>query len=109
MKRLRHIVTNWLTRNLLKAVTADEVLILSGREWLIGNRKLGAGEIVDLKEEAKSFKSSELYKLIKKEIKYHATLQRFDHAKVADDMLFGKSMLFNLDLIDRFIKNIADL
>ena len=109
MKKLRHIVTNWLTQKLLKAVTADEVLVLSGKDWLVGKRKLTNSEILDLKEEANSFTSSELYRLLKKEIRYQATLQRFDKAVVADDMLYGKAMLYNFELIDKYISNIASL
>ncbi len=62
-----------------------------------------------LKEEAKSFTSSLLYKLMTSEIRYYATLQRFDKATTNDDMIYGKAMLYNFDLIKKFVKNIDSL
>lgn len=108
IRQLRHIVTNWLTKHLLKAVTADEILVKSSNEWLVGSRKMSAERIQHLKEEARSLRESELYRLLIKEIGYQATLQRFDQAKTPDDMLFGKAMLYNLDLLKKFIRNIAE-
>lgn len=107
--RLRHFVTNLAVKHLLKAVTADEILSISAKGWFVGTRKLTTEEIIDLREEAASFVKSSLYRLLKREIKYRATLQRYDMAKTSDDMIFGKAMLYDLDLIDIFIKNIGSL
>ncbi len=107
IKKLRHIVTNWLTRKLLKAVTIEEVMTISGKEWFVDRRKLSKEERDMLKQEAKSFRESMLYRLLIKEIQYKATLQRYDEAKTADDMIFGKAMLWNFELIRIFIRNIS--
>lgn len=113
MKRIRFIVINWvlkfLTKNLLKAVTIDEVLERSGKDWLVGKRKLSTTEIIDLREEAQSFRASSLYRLLISELKYGATLQRYDDAKVPDDMLFGKAMLYNFYLMAVFIKKVCEI
>ncbi len=109
MNKLRHIVTNWLTRHLLKAMTVDDILLISGKEASIGGHQLSKEEILNLKEEAQNFRESALYRFLIKEIKYKATLQRYDAAKTADDMIFGKAMLYNFDLVARFIRNISSL
>lgn len=109
MKKLRFIVINLLTRKLLKAVTIDEVLQITGKDWILGKHKLSKEEMLELKDEARSFESSLFWKLMIKELKYGATLQRYDKATVADDMLFGKSMLYSISLIETFIRNIKTL
>lgn len=106
IKRFRHIVIDILTRKLLKAITIEEVLILSGKEWLIGRHKLSAEELISLREEAMSFERSLLWKLIVRELKYQATLERYDHAKTPDDMVFGKAMAYNISLIEKYVKNL---
>lgn len=109
LKRFRHIVINYLTRNLLKAVTLEEILVMSSREWIIGTHQLSQEEIIELKEEANAFHGSMLWSLIKKDLRYGATLQRYDHAKTADDMLFGKAMTYSIAQIEVFIKNMRTL
>lgn len=109
MKILRHIVINYLTKHLLKAVTIEEVLQISGKEWILGRHNFSKEEMMELKEEARSFESSLLWKLMIRELKYSATLQRYDKAKTADDMIFGKSMLYAISLMEIFIKNIKQL
>lgn len=109
MKKIKHIVTNILVKNLLKAVTEDEILVISGKDWIIGRRKLSKDETDQLKQEAKSLRESLLYRLLLKEIKYTATIQRYDEAKTADDMIFGKAMIYNFYLIQKFIRNISAL
>lgn len=109
IKRIRHIVIMYLTRRLLKAVTEDQVLEIASKQWLVGTKKLSPGEILDLKQEAKSLRESGLYRLLIAEIRNKATLQRYDQAITADDMIFGKAMLYDFDLIQKFIRKVSQL
>ena len=109
MNRLRHIVINFLTRHLLKAVTEEEVLLISGRDWLLNKRKLSKEEVLMLKEEAASLQDSLLWKLAKKELKYGATQQRLDKAKTIEDMVFGKAQMYNMSLLELFFERIRKL
>lgn len=106
-KRIMHWLANRLTKGMLKAVTEEEILIISDSEWIAGKHKLSKGEIQELKEEAQSLRESTLYRLLIKDVRNAATLQRFDQAKTADDMLFGKAMLYNFGLIQKYIRRIA--
>jgi hypothetical protein len=109
IKKLRHILATYLAKNLLKAVTEDEILIRSGKDWMIGEKKLSREQIMQIRDEAESFRHSMLYKYMRTEIKYEATLQRYDMAKTEDDMIFGKAMLYSFWLINRFIKKVSTL
>lgn len=109
MRWLRNNLVNYLTRNLLKAVTEEDVLLISGKDWLLNKRKLTNEEILVLKEEATSFSNSILYKLMKRELKYDATLQRYDKATTADDMIFGKAMIYDFKIIEDYVNNIKTL
>lgn len=109
MKWLRNKIISYLTKNLLKATTIDDIILISGRDWLVNKRKLSQGEMIDLIEEAKSFQKSELYKLMIKDLKYGMTLQRYDKATTADDMIFGKAMAYAIAQIELFINRISSL
>jgi len=109
MRWLRNWTVSCLTKNLLKAVTIDEIIQVTSKEWLMNKRKLTREEILSIKEEAKSFEVSLFWKLCVKELKYKATLQRFDMATTADDMIFGKATLYAISQIEVFIKRIQQL
>src|ERR1700756_4872356 len=98
-RRIRAWVIRELTARLLKAVTEEEILLISSTEWLVGKRKLTIEQVKDLRQEAQSFRESELYRLLKKEIRYHASQQRYDKAVTPDDMVFGKAMMWDFHLI----------
>lgn len=109
MKWLRSKTISYLTKNLLKAVTIEDVLVITSKEWLVGKRKFTNEEILLLKEEAKSLSDSMLLKFMLRELKYGMTLQRYDEARTADDMIFGKAMSYSISQIELFIKKIKDL
>lgn len=109
VKWLRNKVVSYLTKNLLKAVTIDDVLLVSGKDWLINKRKLTQEDILIIKEEATSFENSLFWKLTIKELKYGVTLQRYDKATTADDMTFGKAQAYSISQIELFINRIKSL
>ncbi len=109
MKRLRHIVIRYLTKNLLKAVHEDDILRKSGRDYLVGKHKFSTDEIVTLKEEAIALEGSYLWQLIKGEIGWTANQQMFDKAMTNDDILWGKATLYALSLIENYINRIKSL
>ena len=109
IKWLRNIVITYLTVNLLKAVTIDEILLISGKDYLVNKRKLSKEDLLTLKTDAQVFLSSDLYKLMIKELKYGMTLQRYDQAKTSDDMIFGKAQAYCISQIETFIKRISQL
>jgi hypothetical protein len=109
MKWLRNIVIKYLTRNLLKAVTRDDVIQMTATEWMVGKRKLTQEEVKLLRDEARSLRESMLLKYLIRELKYGVTLQRYDEATTADDMIFGKAMAYSISEIEVFIKRLSEV
>lgn len=109
MKLLRRKLVQYFVKNLLVAITEDDVLFISGKDWLLNKRKLSAEEIIYLKEEAQSFSNSLLWKLMRNELRWLANKQMFDQLQKPEDMVFGKAMLYNLDKAKDFINNLKSL
>lgn len=108
-RRVRQYLINTLTHKLIRAITEDDVLQISGKDWVYKKRKLTSEEILMLKEEAQSFKKSLLFELMYNDLRFQAWKQMSDSAQVVEDMNFGKAMLYNMSLEHKFIKNIIKL
>lgn len=109
MKWLRRKLVQYLVKNLLVAITEDDILLISNKEWLLKKRKLSSEEIISLKEEAQSFQSSLLWKLMRNELRWLSNRQMFDQLQNPDDMIFGKAMLYDLEKIKDFIEKLKSL
>lgn len=106
-KRIRHRLVQYLVKNLLKAITEDDILILSGKDFLLNKRKLTQDELVSLSDDAKHLSKSLLWKLISNDLRYSASMRMAEKAVNVDDIIFGKAMLFNLDQIKIFISRLS--
>jgi hypothetical protein len=109
MGRIKHLVTNFLIKHLLKTVTIDDLFRKEGRDWYIGRHKLDAEELEALKEEADNLLTSEIWRLLSQEILWQSNLSMFEKAKTDSDMLFGKAMLYITELQRKFLETVRDL
>lgn len=107
MGRIKHIVINKLTKHLLKALTEDDILQMTNEGYLVNGRKLTVGEMRQLEDEAKELQGSYLWKLMTRELEFHAFRRMSDQARTDGDIVFGKAMFYNLSLLRRFLKNLS--
>ena len=105
--RIRNVLVNYLTRNLLQALTEEDILMLANKEIKLNGRKLSLEEVAQLKEECQEFGKSFLWKMMSREIRFQAGLRMFEHCKTPDDIIFGKAMLYDLDLLRKFMENLS--
>jgi len=107
MKWLRHKLIQHLVRNKLAALTKEDILTITNRGLLLRGRKLAPEEIAQLKEEAKTFGDSLLWQLMTNEVRYHANLRMFEKG-IGENTVFGRAMLYDLDLLEQFITNVKN-
>lgn len=82
---------------------------MTSRGWYSDNRRLTAEEIEALRNDAQSFKDSVLYNYIRNELRYLANLKMFEHGIKEENTVFGRAMLYNLEVIEKFIKGISKI
>jgi hypothetical protein len=92
LKAIKTRIANLLLKNLLKAITLNEALRFD---------KLSSEEKRFYAEEARLITNTKLYHAISSDIKQRAHEKMFIKSNNFDDMMFGKAMLYNLDLIDQ--------
>lgn len=103
MEAIKRRIIRYLVKNLLVAITEEDILTITNKGWFTRNRKLDESEVNQLKEEAISLKGSVLWKLMSNEIRYMANLQMFEKGDVPNSTVFGRGMLYNLQLLETFI------
>lgn len=104
LRKLKFLIISYLTKNLLKALTKDDILVMTNRGWYVNRHKLTSDEMVSLREEAKAFMGSTLWSLMLRDLEYQAFV-RGRKAKTNEDNLACHYMFYNLDLIEQYIKN----
>lgn len=93
---------------MLKTITADEVLRTNDKGVIIiRGRELSKEQQERLKSEADFLSKSITMKLLMDDMEYLAHQVMFYKSNNYDDMLFGKSMLYVIDILKKKITNLA--
>ena len=82
---------------------------LKGGKYILRGREITQEEILQIRQDADIFKDSLIWNILKRELQLAANEHMFDNSESFDDMYFGKAMLYNLDLIDKKLKNLSTL
>jgi hypothetical protein len=109
LKKLKLKFINLLVRHLYKWDDTSDVFIVSGNNFIVNGVVLKKADVVELKNQAELVKNLEVYKLIRQEFQKAAQKQIFENSKNLDDILFGKVMLYMLDVIDKRIEFLSKL
>lgn len=88
---------------MLVALTNDDLLTILNGNVYFGGRKLTAEEILQVKEDARQFKDSYIWKLISNEVRYQANLRMFEKGIIPENTTFGRAMLYNIEVIETFL------
>lgn len=100
---MRRWLIRQLTKRLLVALTEEDVLMITNKGWFVKNHKLTPEEVSQLKDEVRGFKDSVLWKLMSNEIRLLANTQMFEKGISEKETMFGRAMLYNLQLLETFI------
>lgn len=109
LKRLQHYLITKLTKHLLVYVSDEQLLQEINRKWILGKNALSQEEAMLLREEAQALKESLLWKMMQQELTWLSNQKMFEHARTENDMIFGKAMLYNQALQNKFIDRLSKL
>ena len=127
MKYLRNKILNWLVKDLFSGITSNDILKFIPNEkgncfYLDedkGNRLKGnlflKGKVLDddkvdqINDDSEKFANSVIWKLLTDDAKYHANHIMFEKSQSYDDMLFGKALLYLIDILEKRLKRLSNL
>ena len=107
MKKLKRYILKLAVRNLLNAVTIDDLLRIEQSKLFIGDRQLTDPEVAALQNEARVFKRSLLWKLMNYNLYWIANFKMIRGADSEIDMQFGRAMTHTIGTLEAFIDKLS--
>lgn len=101
--KLKRKIANKLLSYLFNVVTEDDILVHDKKNRIVlqGNDVISFKKIERLQSEIKTIRDLEWWDIMNKEMKYRANKKMFDNAKEVDDIIFGKAVLYTLDIMEQ--------
>jgi len=112
---LQGIFVRYLTKHLFNAVSERDLLKAIGKDnkglTIISykGKRLNPEKVVRIKDSAELFTKSDIWKVLKNEVKFQANRRMYDKSRNVSDILFGKAMLYNLEVMDNKLKELSQL
>lgn len=109
--KLKIKILNILLSKLFNAVNESDVLDYNHKKktMVIGGRPVTVKHLEGLKSDARTILELELWKQLTKDMKYIANKKMYISSTSANDMIFGKAVLYTLEVMDKKMRNILKL
>lgn len=102
-------ILKWVIRDILNAVTIEDLLRIEAGNVFIGKRKLTIEEIITLKGEARDFKNSLLWKLMNNNLYWIANFKMMKEANQEFEMTNGRMMTLCIDTLEKFLEKLETI
>ena len=97
---LQRNLINFILKDVFNTIDVEDVLRIKGTNvWEHKGRNLTPDEVNLLREEARIFKNSKLWEILKNELKYHAQKSMFEKSQTPQDIVAAKLLIYLTDVI----------
>ncbi|MFA5772852.1 MAG: hypothetical protein WC974_09005 [Thermoplasmata archaeon] len=86
-------------------IDETQFLTFNKNEVFIRGKKLDKDQINELKDSAKAFYNSPIWKILVQEIR-NESVKALYNAKTDKDLIAGQTMIFNLEIIENLLKKL---
>lgn len=102
---IRNFLVNFVSKNLLHAVTPHEVISQDkDGNIFVGGKALSSSEVSSLHQEAEAIRHTRLWSLMTNTVRDLAEKKMFKNSVSWNDMAYGKSLLWVISLQESIIK-----
>lgn len=109
MSKLKVIIANYLLKHLFNTITADDILVYKDKAFQVAGKTLPVKDKQDIVSGARNIKRMFVWEMINKDIQFQANRMMYESSKNVDDMIFGKAILFTLDVISLKIDKLSKI
>lgn len=111
MKKVKIIILNYILKHLFNTVTVEDILVYNPNDktFKVGDEILPSGDKQDIISGAESIRRMYVWKMLNKDLKYQTNKMIYENSQTIDDTLFGKAVLYTLDVIDKKLKHLSEL
>lgn len=107
---LRKKTINFLVKNLYRGITEEDILQVSDNGVIIyKGQKLDRESKEAIASQAKMIDDSFIWKILSDEMIYRSEERMFKKSENYDGMLFGKAMLYNIEVLRKRIKYLKNI
>lgn len=104
-KILQRNLAKFLVDDVFNAITDDDVLeVITPTSWKYKQATLTPGQITALRNQATVLYHSDLWKILKDELRWKAQKRAMEKAQTEDDLIASKMLMYLTDVIDSRLK-----
>ena len=100
---------NYLLKNLFNAINEEDILKYQKGKFIIKGTPLDTRATGNFVSQANSILKSQLWKHLTDDLKYIANQRMYEKSTTIDDLIFGKAMLYSLDILENKLKRLSTL
>jgi len=111
---LQRKLINFIAGRLFNSVTENDILRITGKDatgapiMFYKGKRLSREQVDKLIDSAELFKDSDIWRLLKAELKFQANQRMYRRSQTPEDFIAGKIALFIVDMIDKKIREITE-
>lgn len=107
-KILQRNLAKFLVDDVFNTITDDDVIeVITPTKWRYKDKELTAGQILALRNQATVFYRSDLWKILKDELRYLAQKKAMEKAQTEEDIFASKMLMYLTDVIDSRLKKMV--
>jgi len=103
----KHLI-RFIVRDVFHTLTKDDFLVIKSDKWEWKGKELDANMIGTLKEQARAFQDSTLWKVLKSELQWVSTKTLLEKGTSASDLRIAQLTGFLTTVIDAKIKQMSE-
>jgi len=104
---IRERILTIQVKDLYNTIDEDDILKRVGTDWTVAGKPVSEQYFKRIVSEAELLKKSELWRVLKADIRYRANKRMFEESTSTMDLTMGKMWLYTLDTIDTKLNNLT--
>lgn len=106
---IRRKCIHWITKDLFNALYPEEILRIEGSRMLYKGKELDRERMDEIIDNADKVSNSAIWKLLTDDAIYHANETMYKQSTDFGGMLFGKALLYAIDIMKERMKQLSAL
>jgi hypothetical protein len=106
---MKRWLLNKLLSHLFNAITEDDILVSHNGSLFRKGQALTNAEVEELRSGAASIRQMHVFQQLLTEMKHAANKRMYESSQTLDDMIFGKAVLWTVDIMEKKLINLSNL
>jgi hypothetical protein len=109
MKQWKLWIAQWLFKHLFNAISEEDLLRYVNGKFYVGGKLMDKRSAGSIASQAKNIINAPVWTYLVKDIKFIANDRMYNKSTTVDDLIFGKAMLYNLDIMETKLTNLTKI